>query len=207
LKSLIGTPAAFFSVSFGQTNLPNRPNAIRPRKNAMNTILRTVSLSAVIALGLFAAQPAKADHRHDLNRIDELSRRIESEGRQLLAEIRGVGFGDHRVRSAFSEVAEIVRLASRIHDAAHFGGSRRQLDRDVHALKDLVHHVEEHVDHHRHLRRHIERIDRLTHDLEDRIHDLADRNIGTGPVYSYGYRPAASGISFGGRGFSIQIGR
>jgi hypothetical protein len=198
---------------FGQTNLPNRPRKIRPRKNAMNAILRTVSLSAAVALGLLAAQPAQADHRHDLDRIDELSRRIESEGRQLLAEIRGIGLADPRVRSAFGEVADVVRLASRIHDAAHFGGSRRQMDRDVHTLKNLVHHVEEHLDHNRHLRRHIERIDNLTHDLEERVHDLADRDFfssspsyGSGG-YGYGYRPATSGISFGGRGFSIQLGR
>ncbi len=175
----------------------------------MNAALRTASLAAIAALGLAFVSPARADHRHDLERIDELSRRIESEGRQLLAEIRGFGMADHRVRSAFGEVSDIVRLASRIHDAAHHGGSRRQMDRDVHALKDLVHHVEEHLDHVRHLRRHIERIDRLTHDLEDRIHDLADRDFRTLPAYggsSYGYRPS-SGITFGGRGFSFTIGR
>jgi len=181
----------------------------------MNAILRITSLVTVLAAGSVFATPAKADHRHDLERIDELSHRIENEGRQLLSEIRGFGLVDHRVRSAFGEVSDIVRLASRIHYAAHHGGSRRQMDRDVHALKDLVHHVEEHLDHVRHLRRHIERIDRLTHDLEDRIHDLADRDYratssfgGTsyGYGYGYGYRPA-SGISFGSRGFSITIGR
>jgi hypothetical protein len=183
----------------------------------MKTIVRTASLAAALVAGFVFASPALADHRHDLSRIDELSRRIESEGRQLLAEIRGFGLVDHRIRSAFGEVAEIVRLASRIHDAAHYGGSRRQMDRDVHALQALVHHVEDHLDHVRHLRRHIERIDRLTHDLEDRIHNLADRDFRTLPAYSggfggpsypygYGYRPA-SGISFGGRGFSITIGR
>lgn len=169
----------------------------------MNALLRTASLAAIAALGLAFVSPVRADHR-DLQRIDELSRRIESEGRQLLSEIRGLGLVDHRVRSAFGEVSDIVRLASRIHDAAHRGGSRRQMDLDVHALKALVHHVEDHLDHVRHLRRHIERIDHLTHDLENRIHNLADRDFRTVP--SYGYRPA-SGISFGGRGFSFTIGR
>jgi hypothetical protein len=179
----------------------------------MNTILRTATFAALATLGLFAAQTARADHRHDLERIDTLSQRIQDESRQLYGEIRSVAFGDPNLRAAQNEVADIYRLASRIHDAAHYGGSRRQMDRDVHALKQLVHHSEEHLDHHRHLRRHIERIDRLTHDLEDYVHKLSDRDFlsvspGLGsPGYSYGYRPATSGISFGGRGFSIQIGR
>lgn len=183
----------------------------------MNAVLRTASLAAIAALGLVFVSPARADHRHDLERIGELSRRIESEGRQLLAEIRGFGLVDHRVRSAFGEVSDIVRLASRIYDAALYGGSRRQMDREVHALEDLVHHVEDHLDHVRHLRRRIERIDRLTNDLENRIHDLADRDFRTLPSYGgrigpptydtgYGNR-IPSGISFGGRGFSFTIGR
>lgn len=172
---------------------------------AMTTILHTTSFAAIAALGLFAAQPAMADHGHDYERIDNLARRVQNESSQLYSELRNAGHSQN-VRQARNEVADIYRLAGRLHDTAHRGGSPRQLDRDVHALKDLVHHVEEHLSGHGHFRRHMDRLDSLTHQLEDRIHDLDSRRSGSRPVvYGPGY--GSGGISLGGRGFSIQIGR
>lgn len=177
----------------------------------MTTIFRTVSLAALATLGLVAAQPARADHDHDYDQIDRLALRVQDESRQLYSELRSVHHGDRNVQTARYEVGQIYRLAARIHDTAHYRGSPRQLDRDVHALKDLVHHVEDHLAHDRHFRRHIDQIDRLTHDLEDSIHRLDDRDFyRDAPVYygpSYGTRSSSSGITFGGRGFSIQFGR
>jgi hypothetical protein len=118
-----------------------------------------------------------------------------------------VPHGDRNLQSARHEVGQIYRLAARLHDTAHYGGSPRQLDRDVHALKDLVHHVDEHLHHHRHFRRHVEQIDRLTHDLEDAIHRLDGRGSYRGSPVIYAPRTGPGGISLGGRGFSIQIGR
>jgi hypothetical protein len=170
----------------------------------MTTILQSTSLAAIAALGLFAAGPARADHS-DYERIDNLARRVQSESSQLYSELRHAG-SSANLQQARTEVAEIYHLAGRIHDTAHFGGSRRQLDRDVHALERLVHHVQEHLSRHGHFRRHMDRIDSLTHQLEDRIHDLGERH-GNGRSVHYGPGYGSSGINFGGRGFSIQIGR
>jgi hypothetical protein len=161
----------------------------------MNAILRTASFAAVAALGLFAAQPARADHDHDHERIDTLARRVQNESAQLYSELARAGFSSE-LRQAKNEVAQIYHLARRMHDTAHFGGNSRQLDRDVHALKRLVHHVEEHLVGYSHFRNHVDRLDRLTHQLEDRVHDLDDRNF-------YSDRP----YSFGSGGFSIRLGR
>lgn len=169
----------------------------------MNAILRTASFAALAAIGLVAAQPARADH-NDYERIDALARRIQNESSQLYSELAHARYSPE-LRLARNEVAEIYHLARRMHDTAHFGGSSRQLDRDVHALKRLVHHVEEHLVGYGHFRSHIDRIDRLTHQLEDRVHDLDDRRFYSDRPYSYGVRPA-SGLSFG-PGFSIQFGR
>jgi hypothetical protein len=175
----------------------------------MTTILRTVSLATLAALGLFTASPARADH-NDYERVDRLALKLQEESRQLYSELRSAS-GDRNLQSARYEAGQIYRLASRIHDTAHYRGSPRQLDRDVHALKDLVHHVEEHLAFHRHFRRHVDQLDRLTHDLEDAIHRLDGRSLSSDrPVYygpSYGARPGSSGISFGGSGFSIRLGR
>src|SRR5687767_881568 len=105
----------------------------------MTTTIRTMSLVAVAAIGLVAVQPARADHAHDYERIDRLARRVQDESRQLYSELRGFS-GDRNLQTARHEVGQIYRLASRIHETAHYGGSGRQMDRDVHALKDLVHH-------------------------------------------------------------------
>jgi hypothetical protein len=161
----------------------------------MNAILRTMSFATVALLGLVAAQPARADHDHDYERVDALARRIQNESSQLYSELARAGY-DSNLRQAKNEVAQIYHLARRMHDTAHFGGSSRQLDRDVHALKRLVHHVEEHLVGHSHFRSHINRIDRLTHQLEDRVHNLDDSHF-------YSHRP----YSFGSGGFSIRLGR
>ncbi|MEX2174236.1 MAG: hypothetical protein WD872_07730 [Pirellulaceae bacterium] len=173
----------------------------------MHTFLRTAALSAVAAASLFAIQPAKADHDHDnrrnYDRIDRLARSIQIESQTLYHELRSGASHDHELRIARNEVADVYRLASRIHDTAHRYGSPRQLDRDMHALQQLVHHVDEHLHGFRHFRRHVERMDSLAHQLEDRIHDLDARGFDRGRSV-----PASSGgITFGGRGFSIQLGR
>ena len=180
----------------------------------MTAAFRTTTIAAAALLSLVAFQTAQADHGHSLNRIDNLARAIQSESSELYYELRSVSFGHSDLRSAQNEVAQIHQLASRIHNAAHGYSSVYGMDRNVHSLKDLVHHVEEHLAGYRHFRRHIDRIDRLTHDLEDAIHDLDDYAFSSepvygGPVYSSPVihtRPA-SGITIGGRGFSFTIGR
>lgn len=180
----------------------------------MTTTFRTMTLVVASLLSVVAVQSAKADHGHVLGRIDNLARSIQSESRELYYELRSVSFSHPDLRSAQNEVAQIHQLASRIHDAAHAYGSVHGMDRNVHSLKRLVHHVEEHLAGYRHFRRHIDRIDRLTHDLEDAVHNLDDGDFFGGPVYS---GPVASGpvihtrqpagITIGGRGFSFTIGR
>ena len=169
-----------------------------------------------------AAEPHQ--HGHTLGRIDNLAREIQSESRELYYELRSVSFAYPDLRSAQSEVAQIYQLASQIHNAAHGAGSLHGMDRNVHSLKQLVHHTEEHLAGYRHFRRHIDRLDQLTHDLEDAIHDLDDREFFSGPVYGgrvyggpvyggpvYTTRPAVGvspgGVTIGGRGFSFTIGR
>ncbi len=185
----------------------------------MTAAFRTTTLAIASLLSLLAFQPAKADHGHVLTRIDNLSRAIQSESRELYYELRSVSFSHPDLRSAQNEVGQIYQLASRIHNAAHGSGSAYGMDRNVHLLKQLVHHVEEHLAGYRHFRRHIDRIDDLTHDLEDAIHDLDDHDFFAGRVYSgpvYGGRVysspvihtrPSSGITIGGRGFSFTIGR
>jgi hypothetical protein len=174
----------------------------------MTAAFRTTTLVIASALGLFAFQPAMADHGHTLGRIDNLARAIQAESRELYYELRSVSYSNPELRSAQNEVGQVYQLASRIHDAAH-GGSIYSMDRNVHSLKRLVHHVEEHLVGYRHFRRHIDRIDSLTHDLEDAIHDLDDHDFYRGPVSSgpvIHTRPS-SGVTFGGRGISFTIGR
>jgi hypothetical protein len=165
----------------------------------MNAILRTTTFAAAVALGLVAAAPARADHDHDYERIDSLARRIQNESSQLYGELSRAGY-DPELRMARNEVAQIYHLARRMHDTAHHGGSSRQLDRDVHALKRLVHHVEEHLVGYRHYRNHVDRLDRLTHQLEDRVDDLDGRR------YSRDYSGGWYSYSVPG-GFSIRFGR
>jgi hypothetical protein len=185
----------------------------------MTAAFRTLTLSFVSLAALVFAVPARADHDHhgDLERIDRLSQSIQSESRTLYYELRRVAFSNPNLRSAMNEVAQIYQYATRIHDGAHGHVSRRQMDRDVHAMKDLVHHVEEHLVHHSHYRRHIDRIDSRVHQLEDAIHDW-NGDFGGGPVvvdpwYGGGYttRPGLSvgpgGVTIGGRGISIGFGR
>jgi hypothetical protein len=185
----------------------------------MTAAFRTLTLSFVSLAALVFAVPARADHDHhgDLDRIDRLSQSIQSESRTLYYELRRVAFSNPDLRSAMNEVAQIYQYATRIHDGAHGHVSRRQMDRDVHAMKDLVHHVEEHLVHHSHYRRHIDRIDSRVHQLEDAIHDW-NGDFGGGPVvadpwYGGGYttRPGLSvgpgGVTIGGRGISIGFGR
>ena len=175
----------------------------------MTATIRTLTLAVVTLSSFVAVQPVRADHGHALGRIDNLARAIQSESRELYYELRSVSFTHSDLRSAQNEVAQIHQLASRIHDAAHGAGSLHGMDRNVHSLKWLVHHVEEHLAGYRHFRRHIDRIDRLTHDLEDAIHDLDDQDFFGGPVSSgpvLHTRPS-SGITIGGRGISFTIGR
>lgn len=178
----------------------------------MTTAFRTMTLAIASVLGLVAA--AQADHGHSLDRVDRLAREIQAESRVLYYELRSVSFSNANLRSAQNEVAQIYQLASRIHDGAHGASSTYGMDRNVHSLTRLVHHVEEHLAGYRHFRRHIDRIDRLTHDLEDAIHDLDDHDFYSGPVYSgpvttgpviHTRQPA--GVTIGGRGFSFTIGR
>jgi hypothetical protein len=180
----------------------------------MTAAFRITTFAIATALGLFAFQPARADHGHALGRIENLSRAIQAESRELYYELRSVSFSNPELRSAQSEVGQVYQLASRIHDAAHGYGGIGGMDRNVHSLKQLVHHVEEHLAGYRHFRRHIDRIDDLTHDLEDAAHDLDDYDFHSGPVYSgpvYHTRPAVGvspgGVTIGGRGFSFTIGR
>ena len=185
----------------------------------MTPAFRTTTFVIASALGLLAYQPAQADHGHTLGRIDNLAREIQGESRELYYELRSVSFSNPELRSAQNEVAQIYQLASQIHNAAHGYGSTYGMDRNVHSLKRLVHHTEEHLVGYRHFRRHIDRIDHLTHDLEDAIHDLDDDDFIGGPVYGgpvyggpvYHTRPAVGvspgGVTIGGRGFSFTIGR
>jgi len=182
----------------------------------MTAAFRTLTLTVAAVLSFVAVQGARADHDHgyDLTRIDNLSRAIQSESRELYSELRGVALSNPDLRSALSEVGQIYQLATRIHNGVHGYGSVHGMDRNVHSLKRLVHHVEEHLVGYSHFRRHVNRIDQLTHDLEDAIHDLDDHDFYGGPVYSgpttsgpvIHTRPAG-GISIGGRGFSFSIGR
>jgi uncharacterized protein (UPF0335 family) len=185
----------------------------------MTAAYRTLTLTVAAVLSFVAVQGARADHGHALTRIENASRGIQSESRELYYELRGVAFSNPELRSALSEVGQVYQLATRIHNGVHGYGNVSGMDRNVHSLKRLVHHVEEHLAGYGHFRRHIDRIDRLTHDLEDAVHDLADGDFGSGsvyrepaysgPVYSgpvIGTRPS-SGITIGGRGFSFSIGR
>jgi hypothetical protein len=180
----------------------------------MTAAFRTTTLVIASALGLLALRPAQADHGHTLGRIDNLDREIQAASRDLYFELRSVSFSNPELRSAQSDVGQIYQLASQIHDAVHGAGSLYGMDRNVHSLKQLVHHTEEHLAGYRHFRRHIDRIDDLTHDLEDAIHDLDDYEFFSGPVYGgpvYHTRPAVGvspgGVTIGGRGFSFTIGR
>jgi hypothetical protein len=188
----------------------------------MTAAFRTLTLAIASVLGLVAFESARADHGYALGRIDNLSREIQSESRELYYEIRSVSFSNPELRSAQSEVGQIYQLASRIHDAVHGSGSMYGMDRNVHSIERLVHHVDDHLIGYGHFRRHVDRLDSLTHDLEDAIHDLDDiysspvysGPVYTGPVYTgpaYSTRPGvsygSSGITIGGRGFSFTIGR
>jgi len=175
----------------------------------MTAAFRTTTLVIASVLGLLALQPAMADHGHTLGRIDNLAREIQGESRELYYELRSVSFSNPELRSAQNEAAQIYQLSSQIHNAAHGAGSLYGMDRNVHSLKRLVHHTEEYLAGYRHFRRHIDRLDHLTHDLEDAIHDLDDHAFFGGPVYHT--RPAVGvspgGVTIGGRGFSFTIGR
>jgi hypothetical protein len=141
---------------------------------------------------------------HTLGRIDNLAREIQERAANCIT-----SFAASRSQPASARprtVAQIYQLLQ-IHNAAH-GAKRPRMDRNVHSLKRLVHHTEEHLAGYRHFRRHIDRLDHLTHDLEDAIHDLDDHAFFGGPVYHT--RPAVGvspgGVTIGGRGFSFTIG-
>lgn len=183
----------------------------------MTAAFRIMTIAVASVLSVVALQPAMADHGSALARVERLSRSIQAESRSLYYELRAFPYGDANTRSALSEVGQIYSLASRIHDAAHGYGSVHGMDRNVHSLKRLVHHVEEHLAGQRYFRGLINRIDNLTHELEDAVHDLDDReffggpvtsgHVHSGPVYSGPVNSTRPGVTIGGRGFSFTIGR
>jgi hypothetical protein len=174
----------------------------------MTTIIRHTKLVLAAVLGIAATSTAQANHGHLYSRIDRLAVAIEEESGQLHQELRSVALHDLNLRSADREVADLNRLARRLHDNIHFGRDLRSVHRVVRAMKHLVHHIEDHLRWHRHFRKHVDRIDSLAHQLHDAVDQLRDREFARGPVH---YRPAyptqPQGIMVGTGGFSIRIGR
>lgn len=171
-------------------------------------IIRHTTLVVAAVLGLAATGTAQANHGHLYSRIDRLAVAIEAESGQLYRELRSVALYDLNLRTAAREVADLNRLAQRLHDNIHFGRDLRSVHRDVRAMEDLVHHIEDHLRGHRHFRKHVDRIDSLAHQLHDAVDQLRDREFARGPVH---YRPVypaqPQGIVIGTGGFSIRIGR
>jgi hypothetical protein len=174
----------------------------------MTTIIRNSTLILAAVLGLAATRTAEANHGHLYSRIDRLAIAIEEESGQLYQELRSVALHDLNLRTAAREVADLNRLAHRLHDNIHFGRDLRSVHRDVRTMEDLVHHIEDHLRGHRHFRKHVDRIDSLAHQLHDAVDQLRDREFARGPIH---YRPAYStqqqGIMIGTGGFSVRIGR
>lgn len=177
----------------------------------MMTAIRSLVLIAVAATGAaLLATPAQAAHDHRFDQLDRLASRLESESRTLAMELRRYRHADPNLREASREVNAIARDARHIHSTIHHGGSLTHLHRDVVALEESVHHLEEHLAPHTHFADHVEQIDALVHAIDDNIHDLEHRHTVRRPVTEYrgNYSaPRSSGVTFGNGGFSIRFGR
>ena len=174
----------------------------------MTTTIRSLLLIAVAAIGasLFTT-PAQAAHDHRFDELDRLASRLESESRTLALELRRYRYADPNLRDAAREVNAIARDARHVHTTIHNGASLTHLHRDVAALQESVHHLEEHLAPHTHFADHLQRIDSLVHAMDDGIHDLEHRQTVRRPVSEYRGVPRSSGISFGNGGISIRFGR
>lgn len=169
---------------------------------------RTLSFALLFVVGLCTAQAASAYDGHgDYDRLDRLATRLEAESRTLYYELRYDAVTPE-LRVALAEVASIHRQARHIHDGIHAGYGLHHLHTDVAQLTTYIHHVEEHLAAYHHFDRHVRRMDSLIHQMDDCLHDLADSHVVARPTYVPVYRgPSGGGISFGGSGFSIRLGR
>ena len=176
----------------------------------MTTAIRSCLFLAVAFAGavLFAspAQAAHFDHRYD--ELDRLAVRMERESRTLARELRRHSHGDVNLRTAAREVNTITREASHLHSIIHHGGSLAHIHRDVVALQEAVHHVEEHLAPYRHFAAHVRTLDALVHAMDDAIHHLEHGHTVRRPVQRVvPVAPQPRGITIGAGSFSIRIGR
>lgn len=103
------------------------------------------SLAATVtAIGLFSgtgtAQAQSNEH------IDRLALRVQRQAQYLQTQVRTSCGYTPQYRHLEYDVAEMVRAAAHLHEAAHCGGNSVHLRADVRRLNRLYHHVEEEVD-------------------------------------------------------------
>lgn len=170
----------------------------------MNTTLRIASVLTIVALGLVAVQPAVAaplPHvRNDVHTLDLLAVQLTQESDTLYQELRAHSGRNPALRVAMNELRQITRQADRLHASIHAGRNVRYLHRDIEALQELVHHVHDHLAPYRHFRSHVNEMDRLSHAIDECLHDLV-----AAPVITPAPRYPANVIAR--PGFSIQFGR
>jgi hypothetical protein len=189
-----------------------------------------LSLSIVFAiLMLLLAASARADHA----RVDELALELQSQVGQLNAEIRGNFRHASNFPHLVSESQQLYGLAAQARVLSRANVNPRQIEDLVHRMDRLVHRLEDRVDdandfpghvhlgHHAHCdtrfaERLLASIDRTLVRLDDAARDLSRR----GPRYDFdndygrgrqipagGYYYQSNGLTFGGRGISVQFGR
>lgn len=176
----------------------------------MTTAIRSCLFLVVAFAGaaLFAS-PAKAahfDHRYD--DLDRLAVRMEREARTLANELRRYSYGDLNLRTAAREVSDIIRDASHLHSIIHHGDSLEHVHRDVVALQEAVHHVDEHLAAYPHFAAHVRTLDALMHAMDDAIHHLEHGHTVRRPVQRVvPVAPPSRGITIGNSGITIRFGR
>ena len=137
---------------------------------------RTVTLLAAALVSTSFSNSANAGYRQ----IDELAMRVQRQSTKLIYEFQMHFSRAPGYRHLMSDARDLHRLASHIHEVAHYRGrirhlqsDLRQLDRSFHHLEDLVVDIKRNS-HCGQIRGRIGHVRQLMNRMEDNIHRLRD---------------------------------
>ena len=178
----------------------------------MTTITRTI-VSVTAILGCIAATTAYAEHGHGgFGRIERTLNSVQDHAHDTFAELRHNFDGSPCYRELAGHASDLYRTATRMKVVARNGGSLRQLHNDTHRLERLVANMQDEAHHldpwrSRNLCHLLTCLEDLVEDLDEQVIALSNPRTYDDRGYTSGYGYGPSGISFGGRGFSVQFGR
>ena len=171
-----------------------------------HTMLAT-ALAAMTWIG--TSGNASAAHDDTYEHLGRLAHRLENDARVLKNKARAYFRHTSQYDHLASDVAEIVGLATHVHQNSHYGANLghlrsdvRNLDRLLHHTRDLVERIEYEANHGGHYGHHgseghihgsTRYIYKLLTKMEDRVHHMTDDlNQLAHPVNGVSYHPSSS---------------